>query len=88
MSLVLEPIRLRALARGGRRRRGGASAAFPRAKYQTSWVTASDISSSDFSAFPLSWFACNCASAGSVANVFIVLAGGWPVTVSMLSQAS
>ena len=74
--------RMRAAAsRGGRALRVWA-------KYQTALVTAPDISRSDFSAFPLSASACCCASAGSVAKTFIVSAGGWPVTVPMLSHAS
>ena len=59
-----------------------------RAKYQTACVTAPDISLSDFRAFPWSASACVCASTGSVSNTFIVSAGGCPVTVSMVSQAS
>ena len=69
-------------------RRGGSTPRL-RAKYQTACVTAPDISRSDFSAFPLSAFACCCASSRIGRRTrSSCSAGGWPVTVSMLSHAS
>src|SRR5690349_2825525 len=64
------------------------NASFWRAKYQTACTSVPLNCSSERSALPLRLSACCCASTGFVANVFIVDAGGCPVTVEYVSHAS
>src|SRR5690242_14622408 len=63
-------------------------ASLTRAKYQTACTSVPLNCSSERRALPLRLSACCCARTGFVANVFIVDAGGWPVTVEKVSQAS